>query len=173
MKKIFVILIFALISTSVNAFTLEFTEAQLQEKIEAMMPIKKKKLFVTVIISNPVIRLLKESNRLAVKADISADALGASKGTGKIEITGSLLYNAKKGTFHLKNPKIESMYIDDVPDMYQAKIKNLAQSAIIKTMAARPVYKLKEDNLKQKLAKASLKSILVNDGKLIIEFGLF
>ncbi len=173
MKKLFIMLMFFLVSTSVSAFTLEFTEAQLQEKIEAMMPIKKKKLFVTVIISNPVIRLLKKSNRLAVKADISANALGSEKGSGKIEITGSLLYNAKKGTFHLKDPKIESMHIDDVPDMYQAKIKSLAQSAIIKTMATRPIYKLKEDNLKQKLAKASLNSILVKGGKLIIDFGFF
>lgn len=153
--------------------TLEFTQAELQEKVSAMMPVEKKKGLLTIILSEPVVKLHQDSNKIGIKTNMQANILGMLKGTGVTEITGSLSYNKDKGTFHLLDPVITTMHINKVPDKYQPKIKNLAQQALAKTMAKRPIYQLRDDTMKHKLAKATLKSVTVDKGKLLVKFGLF
>lgn len=171
--RILLILLLTITTTSVNAFTLEFTQAELQEKVSAMMPLKKKKLFITIIFTNPVVKLIKTANRIGIKTNIQAMIPGGIKGSGTAEITGSLNYKPEEGAFYIKDPTITTLHINKVKDVMQPKIKKLAQTAISKTMVARPVYKLKDDNVRHKLAKSALKSITVNDGILVVEFSLF
>ncbi|AOW78737.1 hypothetical protein A3Q34_18970 [Colwellia sp. PAMC 20917] len=154
-------------------YTQEITEQEIQEKISAFMPIEKKKYFVTVTLSNPIIDLLKESDEIGIRANIDASAPGGIKGSGEVMIKGTLDYEPKKGEFYFKNPTIISLAIDKVPKNFTPKIQDIAQAALSKVMAVYPVYKFKDDNVKHKLAKAVLKSLKVKDEKLIITLGVF
>ena len=173
MNNILLALLLIILSNPVNAITLEFSEADIQETVSAMMPLKQKKMFVTVIFTNPVVKLIKTSNKIGVKADIQALIPGVVKGTGMAEITGSLRYNSQEGAFYLTDPVISSMHVNRVKKSMQPEIKKLAQTAITKNMTKQPIYKLNDEDAKQKLAKSALKSVSVNDGKLIVEFGIF
>lgn len=171
-------LIFAttlLLSNSIYAFsfTKEFTEAEIQEKVAAMMPLEKKKFFITVIFSNPIVDLLESNNKIGIISDIQVKAPGGIKGKGKAHITGSLSYNNKKGEFYLNNPIISELKVDRVPEKYLPKVKNVAELALKKITSVRPIFKLKDNNLKQKLAKSLLKSIKVEKEKLIVELSPF
>lgn len=173
MKKLLFCIVLLSYSNIAGALTLKFTEAELQEKVSAMMPLEKKKGFITIVFSDPVVKLLKESNKIGIKTNMAAKIPGGIKGTGMAEITGSLSYNKDESTFHMLDPVITTMHIDKVPDKFQPKIKALAQKSLSKTMATRPIYKLRDDNMKHKLAKSTLKNISVKDGKLLVEFSLF
>ena len=81
-------------------YTQEITEQEIQEKISAFMPIEKKKYFVTVTLSNPIIDLLKESDEIGIRANIDASAPGGIKGSGEVMIKGTLDYEPKKGEFY-------------------------------------------------------------------------
>jgi hypothetical protein len=65
------------------------------------------------------------------------------------------------------------MHVDNIAEKYQSSIKDLSQDAIVKTMSARPVYTLHDDNEKHKLAKSVLKSMVVKNGILIVELAPF
>lgn len=172
--RIFIVMVgMYLFAGAAGAFTLEFTEAQLQEKIDAMMPLEKKRLLFTIVISDPALKLLQGEDRLNVRANLSVKVPGGVTGSGKVNITGKLRYDKDKGEFYLDEPVINEMHVDKVPDNYQAQIKSLTQKSVEKAMARKPVYKLKDDNVKQKLAKSTLQSVRVDGGKLIVEFGLF
>ena len=173
MNRILLTILLVILSNPVNALTLEFTEADIQETVSAMMPLKQKKMFVTVIFTNPIVKLIKVSNKIGVKTDIQALIPGVAKGSGMAEITGSLGYNSKEGAFYLTDPIITSMHVDRLKKSMQPEIKKLAQTAITKTMTTQPIYKLNDENAKQKLAKSALKSVSVNNGKLVVEFGIF
>ena len=75
------------------AFTKEFTEAELQEMVSAIMPITRSKFFVTMTLSEPRLDLLESSNEIGLGANIKASALGSYGGSGSGYLTGSLSYN--------------------------------------------------------------------------------
>lgn len=154
-------------------YTHEITQQEIQEKVSALMPIEKKKYFVTVKVSNPKIDLIKKTNEIGIFANIEAIAPGGIKGSGEVMINGTLDYDPKEGSFYFKNPTIISLVIDKVPNKYIPKIQVIAQKALSKAMAVYPVYKFKDDNLKHTLAKAVLKSLKVTNEKLVLTLGVF
>jgi|TARA_B110000908_G_C10246949_1_gene449408 hypothetical protein len=154
-------------------YTQEITEQEIQKKVSTLMPIEKKKYFVTVKISNPEIDLIKETDEIGIKAHIEAFAPGGIIGDGVVTIKGTLDYDPKKGAFYFKKPTIVSLVIDKMPKRLIPKVQKIAQIALSKAMAAYPVYKFKEGNLKHKLAKAVLKSLTVKNEKLILTLGVF
>ena len=86
------------LATEVRAisYTVEITQQELQEKVEAMMPLKKKKLFVLVTLSEPQVELISESNEIGLQAKISIAGPGISE-SGIANIKGTLEYRPEKG----------------------------------------------------------------------------
>jgi len=155
------------------SYTLEISESELQKKVSAMMPMKKKNMFVAVTVSDPKVDLIKESNEIGVMTNIEVIALGSLKGSGRANITGTLNYDAEKGEFYFRNPTVVSLEVDNVAKKFIPKIKKITQLAITKAMSAYPVYKFKDDNIKHKLAKAALKSVIVEQEKLLVTLSMF
>ncbi|MBL1276372.1 MAG: DUF1439 domain-containing protein [Ectothiorhodospiraceae bacterium] len=155
------------------SYTVEISEKELQEKISAMMPLEKKKFFMSVVLSNPDVDLMENDNKIGITIDIKVVAPGGMNGAGRAKITGSLSYNKERGELYFKDPKIVKLDIAKVPKSIIPNIKSLAQSVAGKALEKRPVYKLKDDDVKQKLAKSVLKSITVENGKLLVVLGVF
>ena len=175
MKQVLLAVIFMIVSQTAMAFsyTLELSEAEIQDKVSAMMPIQKKKFFVTIIMSNARVALISASNEIGLVSDIEVSAPGGVKGAGSAEITASLRYEPDKGEFFLDNLNIVDLQIDKVPEKLVPKAKSILQIIATKVLATKPVYQFKDDNLKHKLAKATLKSIVVENQMLLVELGVF
>ncbi len=168
----FIIFIMALLFSQLAmafSYTVELTEAELQEKVEAMMPLEKKKFFVKVVLSKPRIELLEGQHKIGIFSHIDVTAPQNLKGSGTAKITGSVDYKPESGAFFFKDPVIESLQINQFPEEYIGSVQAIAQLVISKVLAKRPVYTLKDDNLKQKLAKALLHSVSVKNKVLLLE----
>ncbi|MBU3018541.1 DUF1439 domain-containing protein [Paraglaciecola agarilytica] len=155
------------------AFTKEFTEAELQEMVSAIMPITRSKFFVTMTLSEPRLDLLESSNEIGLGANIKASALGSYGGSGSGYLTGSLSYNQEQGALYFVNAKLLELNLNNVSAEQQEDIKKLLQPVVGTILGSRPIYVLDDSDLKQKLAKASLESLEVRDGKLIITLSAF
>ncbi len=173
MYKILPLLALWLLSTVSHGYTLEFTQPQLQEKISAMMPVTKKTMFATVIVDNAVLDLVPGVNQIALTANIKANGLAGLSASGMLKVQGTLKYNAKEGAFYLNNPKIIELNINEIPPQFHEQVKKLAQAALAKSLTRHPVYKLKDNNMKQQLAKTMLQSMEVKDQTLVVTLGLF
>jgi hypothetical protein len=154
-------------------YTHEITQQEIQEKVSAFMPIEKKKYFVTVKVLNPKIDLIKTTDEIGIFANIEVIAPGGIKGSGEVMIKGTLDYGPKEGSFYFKNPTIISLVIDKIPHKFIPKIQGIVQKALSMAMAVYPVYTFKDDNLKHTLAKAVLKSLKVENEKLVLTLGVF
>lgn len=167
--------IFLVVVNFANAFTFtkEFTEAELQQKIEAMMPLETQQLFMTIFITEPRLDLIEGSNQLSIQANIQAIAPGGLQGNGTTHIMGEISYRPDEGAFYLHNPIILKLKIDGIQEIYQPEIKQIAQIALSEVLLQQPVYKLDDDNLQHKLAKSKLESVLVEDEKLIVKLKMF
>lgn len=167
---VIVLFLFSQVATAFS-YTVEITEPELQEKVSKIMPLVKKKFFVTVTLTEPKVDLQTENNNITVFLRIEVTAPGGIKGTGELKVSGSLLYEPNNYEFFLKDPVLNNMVIDKVPDKYMPKIKSMSQQMVTKVLAKKPVYKLKDDNLKHQLAKSLLQSITVKDKTLYLVLG--
>ena len=155
------------------SYTVEISEAELQSKVSAMMPMEKTAFFIKVILSNPIVDLTNGKNEIGLFAHIEVQMLGKIKGYGEVKITGALSYEADKTAFFLHNPKIIRLEIKNASEKVTFSVKKVVEVAARKILATRPVYILSDDNLKHKLAKSILKSIKVENEKLHIVLSLF
>ena len=138
-----------------------------------MMPMEKKKFFITVVLSDPDIDLSVGNNEIGIFSHIEVSAPGGIKGSGTAKITGSLSYDPDKGEFFFKDPDIVSFESKDIPPEFLPKAKNIAQIAADQFLSVKPVYKLNDNNMKQKLAKAVLQSVKVDGNQLLVELSVF
>lgn len=154
------------------SYNIEITEDELQEKVDEIMPLKKSKLFMTVILSEPDIKLTEGDDEIGIFSLIEV-ITPVGIGKGKTYITGTISYDPEKAAFFYKKPKIATLEIDKVPKKYIPKVKKIAEKLARKILEKKPVYKLKDDSLKQKLAKSMLKSVSVKDNVLLLELSVF
>ena len=172
-STLFFLILFLSQTTMAFTYTLEIPEAELQKKIVGMMPLEKKKFFFTITLSDPVVELIERDNKVGVFTHIKVVGPKGIQGMGRTKITGSLSYESEKAEFFFKNMVIENLEIDKIQDKYIPKIQGIVQLVARKMLAKRPVYRLKDNNVKHKLAKAVLESIKVKDKKLWVELSLF
>ncbi|WP_028293342.1 DUF1439 domain-containing protein [Oceanobacter kriegii] len=166
-------LLLALTSSLASAYTIELTEAELQQRLESMMPMHRDRYFMKVTLDKPELDLTLGDGLLGFGALMTVEAPGDLGGDVKVKIAGELVYNADRGTFYLKKPKILSMDSSHISVGNQAQVKSVIEPLASKYLERKPVYTLDDEDLKQKLAKAVLKSVTVQDNKLVLELSPF
>ncbi len=163
---------FSQMSSAFN-YTIELTQRQLQEKIEAMMPLEKKQYMITVRLSQPKINLIESNNAIGFFTHMEVIAPGGLKGSGRGEIQGSVRFEKESGEFYLDNAKLSGMQIDRIPKQFLPSISKICEALMARALAQFPVYRLKDDDARHQLAKSTLKEIKVHDQKLLIMLGMF
>lgn len=172
--KLLITCLFIAMTSFANAFsyTQNFTQAELQQEVEKVMPIVKKKYFMTITLSDPKIDLIEGSDELGLKSHINVRAPGGLQGDGIVHVVGQLDYNQAEGALYFKNARLIELSLNGVPPEIQPELKKIAQSSLTRTLSQRPVYVLNDQDVKQKIAKATLQSIIVKNQELEITFGI-
>lgn len=154
----------------VFAFTIEVSEAELQQKLSAAMPFEMKKYLMTVILSEPTIELGTDVNEIHVITHVDVIAPGGKSGSGRVKIKGPIHYDPGVSSFFLKDPVVEELEIDKLPMAYTSSANLIVQTLVTKALAKHPVYTLSGDGFKNSLAKTFLKSVSIENSKLILLF---
>lgn len=174
MYKSILFSLMCIISHGVMAFeyTLEFTEADIQSRIDAMLPVKKETFIVVVTVDQAKVALLENSNRVALHSKLFVNSVAGINAQGQLALEGRVAYDAEQGAFFLKDAHITELQIDKVPVDFMPQLKQLAQSGLNQALGKQPIYVLKEDDMRHKLIKASLKSIEITEQKLKATLGI-
>lgn len=164
-----------IVANSANAFsyTKTFTEEELQARLESVMPIERKKFFLTVVVSEPALALISDENKLGIEATIQATVPGGFSGSGRANVVGSIDYNAEEGAFYIREPEVVSLSINGIPERHHNSVKAFAQTLLATSLSAYPVFRFQDDNLKHKLAKSTLESVVVENQKLLVKLRVF
>lgn len=174
MKKLLLIILFLHSSLAFGfSYTLELTESELQEKANSLMPLEKKKFFITTILINPVIDLVSGSEEIILTTDVQAIAPGNLSGNGVVSFSGSIRYDNESGSFYFDDLKVISLEIEQVPDEALPKIQKVLEFVAKKYLTIKPVFTFKDNNLKHKLAKATLDSVTIENEKLLVVLSAF
>lgn len=153
-------------------FTHELTEAEIQQRVDMQMPLRRKTIVADVLIQNPQVVLKEGSDRIGIRADIQATFLDGSVTNGSAFIDGKIRYVPESGEFFFVEPELKELDIENASARDQEMVRGIADVIIKKALTMFPVYELRDDDLKQKFAKSMLKSVTVRDRKLVLELGL-
>ncbi|MGK0444653.1 MAG: hypothetical protein ACJA1U_001589 [Bermanella sp.] len=151
--------------------TLTFTEAQLQEKLQAMTPIERQTLFANVVLTDAKLRLLDAQNQLSVTAFLDVTALGGLRGSGHVTVQGSVMYQPSEGAFYLHNAQLVELHVEQLSKETINQLKPVLQDVIAQSLQSQPIYRLKDNDMRQALVKASLKKVEVKDQALLVTLG--
>lgn len=157
-------------------FFLYFTEAQLQEKLSAKLPLTKTYLMIlNITLKNPTVHLLNGSNKVQMGLDVSLNlnVAGEAKALGgKIEVSGGVAYAAGSAQFFLIDPVVEILSVQGVPQKYEERVRLALSKALATYYAEHPLYQLKSTGAKQAAAKLILKSVVVENQQLVLKMGI-
>lgn len=153
-------------------YTLELTEAEIQSRIDAMLPIKKETFIVVVTVDQAQVLLLENTDKVALHSKLFVNSVAGINAQGQLALEGRVAYEAEQGAFYLKEANITELQIDKVPADFMPQLKQLAQSGLTQALSKKPIYVLKEDDMRHKLIKASLKSIEITQQKLKATLGI-
>lgn len=157
---------------SAFSYTVEISKQIIEEQISLHMPLEKHIPLVSLRLYEPKVNLFAESNEVSLFVNVDVVMLKGFKGTGRGELIGTIDYRPDEGAFYLINPRVVNLNIDRVPPVIVPKITQAATLLLTKSLETYPVYRLNEEDTRQKMAKASLKKVEVADEKLLLTFGL-
>ncbi len=148
-----------------HALTVKFSETELQDKVTGVMPLVKKTAFMTVELSEPVVKLAKDKNEIELQLNVKL-LTGSLEGRGYTRLTGSLSYKSEEAAFYVTNMQVHDVRVEGMPEFFTPQVKQMAEQVVNPVLDQMPIYKLKDD-LTQTMVKAILESIAVRDKTLI------
>jgi len=157
-------------------FVISITEHQIRNKVAQKLPITKTYLLLfDITLLNPRIDLENGSNRINGGMDVKIGVKFNGKNrevSGMIDISGGLKYVSGEGDFYLTDTQIETLFVQGVPEKYEQKVVETLKVFVSDYFNKNPVYSLKASDLKQAAAKMILKSIVVEDEKVVVSMGI-
>lgn len=160
-----------LCSSTLLAFfshTVEVSQQELQQQLDAMGTLQHKEPLISVIISHPTIELQQDSSKIGLKGDVETVLLGSMKANANLHVRGNIRYNPEQGAFFMTDIEVVSLQSAQIPPQQISNVKRIVQNLLNPVLQQQPVYILKDDNLQEQLAKAVLKDVTVNNGKLLL-----
>jgi len=151
---------------------LVFTRTDLQTKVEKSFPVEKKKRLVKVELSHPDILLEAGSQRIGMRLQITVSMPGMGTVTGSAEADGDLVYRSDQGKIAITDTKLRHLEIGDVPSSSRKIIEAIAAGLAEKYLSDVTVYTLNQHEFKESLAKLILRTIAVEEGRVVVEIGL-
>lgn len=158
--------------STVQAWTVELTETELQDKINKLVPFEKNKLLLTLLVSAIDVELKEGSELIGLVVDMEIKSTHFSSGKGRAYVAGRLTYRPDEGSFYFQDAKVSEVHFENIPDKHHELLRALLQRALQKRLTGAPIYQLDKTRIKHKLARAVLKSVKVLDRKLVLEMGL-
>ena len=151
---------------------LEFSSAEIEQRLQQKFPFKKKHAFFTVTFSDPKVRLEQGAERMALRCAVDAVLLGSQSYKGELELDGIIAYQKEKGEFYLADSTVRRFTLQGVSIKYQKQLEAVAGEMLEVALATHPIYTLKQGSFKHSLAKLVLKEVLIEDGKVVAIVGL-
>ena len=155
-----------------QAYTLTMTQKDLQKMTEVWFPIRQATAIGDVKLSSPKILLTKDSDRLSFAVNIRLEMPDQYIAKGDCVIDGELDYNAERGEFYLREPRLLKLSVDGLPSSYESIVMSVISDLTQQQIPLIIVYRLDNQAIGQASVLRTLKSVHVHKGQVIVELGL-
>jgi hypothetical protein len=143
---------------------------KIQNLIEKKFPIEKDAVLAKLSLHSPKV-LFHGGSQIGMRLQYDAALLG-KHALGEIAFHGPPVYKPEEGAFYLSALTIDEFTINDDSLSHKEKLRDRVSSVLDKVIPHVPLYRLRQQDFKQKLAKLLLKQVRVGDEDLVLTMGL-
>ena len=154
------------------SYTIRFTAAEIQQSLNRKLPISKSKFLVRVTVQSLEVELVQGPDRILLRPQVGLSIVGQSALSGRALVEGQIRYAPDSGEFFFDAPKVVEVTIAGIPDSMRPIAEELIAKSAEAYLTTTPVYRLKQTDFKQSLARMLLKSVKVRDGQLEVVIGM-
>lgn len=157
-----------------RTYTFYITEQDIQQAADTRIPYQKGYMVLAIRATGVEIDLAEGSDRIGVSLDFELQAgIGEMTRTytGRIKGSSAIAYQQESYSVHLVDPAIDEVRIEALPDIYSQPLTRLALQVIQRVADRRPIHQIKDQSLRDKLARAFLKQATITNGRLAVTLG--
>jgi len=125
---------------------------------------------------NPIVEFLPEKERVSISLDVRTEvglkSVLSTSNTGSATMTTSLAYNPVSSSFSLVAPSLDEL---DLPGLSEANLETLKDGmnlAAVLWFDDIPVYRIKDKDLKTRVARHTLQEVQIKNNRIIAVLGL-
>jgi len=163
------IILISFVGCKIFEKTIIIPKTTIQGVLDSKFPIKKNMVLMKHTLSDPKVYF--NGKNIGIKVNYKGMYL-EKEIDADVDVAGKIFYNQKKGAFYLQNFDIVSFDVNDMNFTPSDKLKNGLINVLNNYIAKYPVYKLKQGDVKQSLAKLLLKDVSVQGNNLVILLSL-
>lgn len=173
MRRLLLVLVLAcaLSAGCTVSYTISLTAADIQQTLQRKLPISTSKLLVTVTVRALDVEFMESGNRILLRPVVDLSIVGQSALRGRAVVTGQIRYASESGEFFFDKSTVAEVAIDGLPASLRAPAEEVIARCAEGYLTTAPVYRLKQSDFKQSLAKMVLKSVQTRNGRLEIVIG--
>ncbi len=153
-----------------QGLTVSVPASQITKSLEEQFPITKDFDYGKITLEDPKASLRAGSNRVIAGTSISVSSALTPKQSGSLFVSGTPYFDAKSGAVYLREPNIEKLEFNgyEIASFMQGPLKSALIPIINEVFKSRPIYTLNKSSFQ----KSFVNNIRVEDGELLITFGL-
>jgi hypothetical protein len=154
------------------SYTIRFTAAEIQQSLNRKLPISKSKFLVRATVQSLEVALMQGPDRILLRPQVEVSIAGQSALTGLALVEGQIRYASATGEFFFDAPRMVEVSVGGIPESMRHHAEDLIATCAEAYLTITPVYRLKQTDFKQSLARMFLKSVKVRDGQLQVVIGI-
>jgi len=153
------------------AFVVDLPDTRMQSVLQNYFPMSEYAAFARVAMDVPQVRLSKMNKDIVLVIPIEAKVMGDGVHKGSVTMLLGLSYKAANGGLYLDQPRIKQLDVPGVSEKIAADLREIVDIMSKNSLPLVRIYTVKERDLNHSLAKSELKSFVIEDGHLRLEFG--
>jgi hypothetical protein len=153
-------------------YTIRFTAAEIQQSLNRKLPISKSKFLVRATVQSLEVALRQGPDRILLRPQVEVSIAGQSALTGRALVEGQIRYAPDTGEFFFDAPRMVEVSVGGIPESMRQHAEDLIATCAEAYLTITPVYRLRQTDFKQSLARMLLKSVKVRDGQLQVVIGM-
>ncbi|MCK5818436.1 MAG: DUF1439 domain-containing protein [Psychromonas sp.] len=166
------LLLITFTSYSVNAFVYSISKQQIQTQIDKKLPLHEDLIFAQFYVQKAGISLRAKQNKLVLHLKFRIDLFNKLC-NGSSDLQSGVNYDQTTGKFYITNLKINAFSIDKLSPDIVKDIKQLVDQSLNSGFAQSgfkqiAVYTIGDKNAKEKLLRATLKEVKIQDDKVLL-----
>ncbi|MBE0483049.1 MAG: DUF1439 domain-containing protein [Bacterioplanes sp.] len=161
-----------LLTLSAQAQEIRLTESELQQQLQTLMPMQQQQGPLFIIIDEPTLTLLSNRNRLSLTVRLQINSSLGLQSRGWLTANSGIRYERQTHAFYLQDPELTELQIEGMAPALQAHLKPVIETWLMPALSQEPIYRLREDDMMEAMARSFLQSVTVEDDALVLRLNM-
>jgi hypothetical protein len=160
----------AILRTVAPEIYMDIDQAQIQQRLAARFPQHNCALALACLdVTDPQVILAEGTDRIGFAANVNV-TLGRRQMQGRVAFSGVLRYVRYQGDFYLDDIRIDDLQLSQFPPELATVLRLRGPAAMRRALEGHPVYTIKGDTAREKLAKLAVSNVRVVNGRVRVTF---